>query len=300
MEISDLHIFRTVVLSGGITNAARQLHRVQSNVTTRIRNLEDDLGVLLFVREGKRLQLSPAGRVLLGYAEQILALAEQARAAVHETRPFGVFRLGTMESTAAARLPQPLCDYHERYPDVSIELQTGSPRDQIALVLAGELDAALIAEPVNDERLKTLAVFEEELTIVASAKHPQIVSPYDASPRTALVFHPGCPYRTRLEAWFAHVGAPIERVVELTSYHAMLGCAAAGMGVALMPLSVLTTYSERSRLSVHPISEPAFRTAKTLLVWRENMQHPAVACFAETLAAYSTLAHDSYDPASFR
>jgi DNA-binding transcriptional LysR family regulator len=287
MELSDLRIFRTVVHRGGITPAAKQLNRVQSNITTRIQNLEEDLGVSLFVREGKRLRLSPAGQILLEYTEQILALAEQARYAVHETKPFGVFRLGTMESTAAARLPQPLCDYHERYPDVSIELQTGSPREQIALVLAGELDAALVAEPVSDERLNTLAIFEEELVLVGSTKHLSISSPHDVHPRTALVFHPGCPHRTRLEGWFARAGAPIERVAELTSYHAMLGCAVAGMGIALMPSSVLKTYSERARLSVHLISDPDFNTARTLLVWRKGRQQPTVTHFAEVLLAHS-------------
>lgn len=290
MELSDLRIFRSVVRHGGITAAARQLNRVQSNVTTRIQKLEEALGVLLFLRDGKRLQLSPAGRILLGYAEQMLALAEQAKSTVHETKPFGVLRLGTMESTAAVRLPQPLCDYHDRYPDVSIELQTGSPREQIGLVLNGELDAALIAGPVNDERLITLPIFEEELVLVGSARHPPIASPLDVQPRTVLVFHPGCPHRIRLEGWFASVGAPIERVVELTSYHAMLGCVAAGMGIALMPSSVLETYSERSRLSIHSIADPKFNRANTLLVWHRHRENPAVARFAETLLTHSNMA----------
>jgi DNA-binding transcriptional LysR family regulator len=143
---------------------------------------------------------------------------------------------------------------------------------------------------VNDERLSTLPIFEEELVLVGSAKHPPIVSPLDVYPRTALVFHPGCPHRTRLEGWFARAGASIERVVELTSYHAMLGCAAAGMGIAMMPLSVLKTYSEGSRLSIHPVLDPDFKTFKTLLVWRKNRQHPAVTHLADVLLAHSNVA----------
>ena len=73
MELSDLVVFRTVVSAGGVTRAANQLHRVQSNVTTRVKNLEDELGVALFIREGRRMQLTPAGKVLLGYAERIIA-----------------------------------------------------------------------------------------------------------------------------------------------------------------------------------------------------------------------------------
>jgi DNA-binding transcriptional LysR family regulator len=101
MDLSDLRIFTTVVREGGITRAAERLNRVQSNVTTRIRQLEEDLDVSLFIREGKRLHLAPAGQALLGYAERLLALADEARAALKDPRPRGVFRLGAMESTAA-------------------------------------------------------------------------------------------------------------------------------------------------------------------------------------------------------
>src|SRR3954469_10817570 len=102
MDLSDLRIFTAVVREGGVTRAAEKLKRVQSNVTTRIRQLEEDLGVDLFLREGKRLHLAPAGQVLLGYADRLLALAEEARGAIRDPRPRGLFRLGAMESTAAS------------------------------------------------------------------------------------------------------------------------------------------------------------------------------------------------------
>src|SRR5262245_5504190 len=125
MELADLHIFRSVVQAGGITRAAEKLHRVQSNVTTRVRQLEQELGVDLFTRDGKRLHLSPAGKVLLDYADRLLDLAGEARDAVHDTKPRGLFRLGSMESTAATRLPRPLSDYMRHYPEVKLELHTG-------------------------------------------------------------------------------------------------------------------------------------------------------------------------------
>lgn len=286
MELSDLHIFRTVVSAGGITRAAERLHRVQSNVTTRIKNLEQDLQVALFVRDGKRLHLSPAGRVLLDYADRMLALADQARNALHEGSPRGLLRLGVMESTAAVRLPAPLSEFHERYPEVVIELDTRPPQEMIAQVLTGELDATLVAEPVSDSRLETRAIYREELVLVAGRGHPPIAAPHDVRIRTALAFHPGCPHRKRLEDWFARAGVPIERIVEVTSYHAILGCAVAGMGVALMPLSVLKTYAERSRLSIHPL-EGEFHSANTLLVWRKQTPQVTVDRLAELLIAHA-------------
>src|SRR5215472_1369355 len=89
MDLAELRIFTAVVREGGVTRAAERLHRVQSNVTTRIRQLEDKLGTALFIRDGKRLHLTPSGQVLLGYADRLLALADEACTAVHDPRPRG-------------------------------------------------------------------------------------------------------------------------------------------------------------------------------------------------------------------
>lgn len=174
MDLSDLRIFSAVVREGGITRAAERLHRVQSNVTTRIRQLEEDIGAALFIRQGKRLHISPAGQVLLDYADRLLALADEARHAVQDPRPRGIFRLGAMESTAAVRLPGPLSEYHRRYPEVAIELRTGNPPALATAILAGELDAALVTAPYAEAPFEKIAVFEEEPVIVSTADVPAI------------------------------------------------------------------------------------------------------------------------------
>lgn len=283
MDLRDLRVFRAVVQAGGVTRAAAQLHRVPSNVTTRIKDLEEELGVALFLREGKRMQVTPAGRRLLDYAQRLLALADEAREAVQETEPRGVLRLGSMESTAAARLPALLNAFQKRYPEVTVELHTGIPRDLIAQIFEGKLDAALVAEPAQDDRLEVLPAYLEELVVVGPARHPPIATPKDVGKRTLLAFEAGCPHRQRLEAWFNGAAVAPERVIEMSSYHAMLGCAVAGMGVALMPKSVLDTYSERSRLSVHKL-KGAFRKVRTLLVWRKGAPQAKVAALAGMLS----------------
>ena len=117
---------------------------------TRIHQLEQDLGVSLFIREGKRLHLTPAGHLLIDYADRLLALADDARNAVQDSRPRGLFRLGAMESTAAIRLPKTLAEFHRRYPEVTLQLRTGNPQQLASAILAGELDAALVAEPIAE------------------------------------------------------------------------------------------------------------------------------------------------------
>jgi DNA-binding transcriptional LysR family regulator len=283
MDLSDLRIFTAVVRSGGVTRAAERLNRVQSNVTTRIRQLEQDLGVSLFIRVGKRLHLAPAGQLLLGYAERLLALADETRTAVQDVRPRGVFRLGSMESTAAVRLPGPLAAYHRRFPDVVLELRTGNPQQLASAILAGELDAALAAEPIPESPFERAPAFMEELVVIAPAGCPPI-GQNGQVPQTMIAFEPGCPHRARLEQWYAMRGEMPVRMIELSSYHAMLGCVAAGMGIAMLPRSVLDTFPERRRVSVH--KPPAgLNQAMTLLIWRKGAYSPKVEALEQILRA---------------
>ena len=281
MELAELRIFAAVVREGGVTRAAARLHRVQSNVTTRIRQLEDKLGTELFIRDGKRLHLTPSGQLLLGYADRLLALADEARMAIHDPRPRGVFRLGAMESTAAVRLPEPLNRFSELYPDVVLELRIGNPETLARAILAGELDAAFVAEPVADASFESIAAFVEEPVIVSSADRP-LIDRRGGAPRCVLVFENGCPHRRRLEQWYARRGEIPERVIELGSYHAMLGCVLAGMGIALLPKSVLATFPDSRRLAVHRLSRGENRYAIDL-IWRKGAGSPNAMALQEVL-----------------
>ena len=283
MDLTDLDIFRAVVQAGGITRAAEKLNRVQSNVTTRIRQLEADLGVQLFIREGKKLHLSPEGKLLLDYADRLLDLAQEAREALQDAKPRGRLRLGSMESTASVRLPVPMNEYLSRYPEVSLELRIGTPRELAALVREGELDAALVAEPIADAPFEKIPLYDEELVIIASANHPSIKSPRDVNGRPVLAFEPGCPYRQRLENWFAGSGEMSDRIIETSSYHAILGCAVAGMGISMVPRMVLKTFPDVKLLSVHAIP-PQFGIAPTVLIRRKGAASPKVKALIEILA----------------
>src|SRR5437764_8271886 len=142
MDLSDLLIFKTVVEAGGVVKAAGRLHRVQSNVTTRIKQLEQSVGVPLFFREKQRLHLSPHGEMLLIYADRLLRLADEAKGAINAGAPRGTLRLGALESTCASRLPAILSEFHQRCPQVTVELKTGTNDFLAAAVAERRLDAA--------------------------------------------------------------------------------------------------------------------------------------------------------------
>jgi DNA-binding transcriptional LysR family regulator len=186
-----------------------------------------------------------------------------------------------MESTAAVRLPRLIAEFGRRHPQVTFELRTGNPPALSAAVLAGELEAALVAEPAPAASFEQVIAFWEEVVIVAPADHPPI-GKNGSVPKTMIVFEHGCPHRKRLEAWYENLGAMPERTIELGSYHAMLGCVVAGMGAALLPRSVLSTFPERKHLSVHPLPR-AQRGITTLLIWRKGVNSPKISALLQVL-----------------
>jgi DNA-binding transcriptional LysR family regulator len=267
MDLVELKIFKTVAEQGGITKAAAALHRVQSNVTTRVKQLEERLGTKLFHRQGRKLVLSSEGKVLLAYAERLLRLSAEAQAALKGHGPHGLFKLGTLESTAATRLPPVLARYHRDYPAVRLELVTGTSGALVDKVLRGEIEAAFVAEPFPPKNLEMQHAFTEELVLITPKDHPRVGRPQDIDERVVLAFTTGCSYRRRLEAWLGRSSVVAERVMEYGSYHAIAACVAAGSGIAVVPKSVLRAVGVESQVAVHPL--PArVANAKTMLVWR--------------------------------
>lgn len=285
MDFVALQIFKAVADHGGISAAARKLHRVQSNVTTRIRQLEESLGTGLFIREKRRLSLSPAGELFRGYVEQILRLSEQARAAVLDGAPRGPLRIGTLESTAASRLPLLLSRYHGKHPAVRVELITATTDALVEAVMKRELEAAFVADAPSIAGLERMPTFAEELVIVAPKAHPGIRRARDVRADTMIAFPTGCAYRRRLLAWLAADGIRLDKVLELSSYHSIVACVAAGTGIAFMPRSVLATIRISKHVAEYRLPARAGK-ATTALVWRKGEPSPALKALQEEIPEF--------------
>ncbi|HGP4439246.1 TPA: LysR family transcriptional regulator NmoR [Pseudomonas aeruginosa] len=259
-------MFRAVAHEASVTRAAQRLQRAQSNVTTRIRQLEEDLGVELFLRDGKRMSLTERGSEFLAYAEQLLALADEARQSMHPAEPGGRLRLGSMESTAASRLPALLASYHKACPRVALEVSTGTSRALFDGVRARRLDCALVAAgpgwagELDGSGLRGEPLFREELLMILPAEHPPVHDVAEVRLRTLAGFARGCTYRQLAED---SLGTPLT-VQEVGSYHAILACVAAGACVGVLPRSVLQL------LGTPPLRSLPLAEVDTWLVWREG------------------------------
>src|SRR6266700_2318820 len=257
MELSDLVTFSTVARLGGITRAADELNTVQSNVTQRVKALEAEIGTALFERHRRGMTLTGAGKRLLPYAQRMAALSREAvLAARDDGEPKGPLAIGSMETTAAVRLPPLLADFHRRFPAVRLSLLTAT------------------------------SAFREELVLVSARRWASLAELRAGTPEsgpTALAFRTGCTYRQRLEQIFVEFGWPSAARFELGTLDGMIGCVAADMGVTLLPRAVVERQDLNGNIRIHALSASQSRVETLFIQRRSAHQYSALQGFVSCL-----------------
>lgn len=269
MDIADFRTIIALTETGSVTAAARSLCRVPSAITTRIQNIENQLGRVLFVKYNRQFIPTAEGRALYENGLKIIALVNATEHQVHQPQPGGRFRLGALDSMAATRLPIPLSILYRQHQTIEIELTTGISRVLYEAVINHQLDAAFVADAPVDEKLARMAIFAEELVLITAAHCPIIHTANDLQSSTLLVFRDGCSYRDRLTAWLQREQIRPYRLAEMSSYHAIIGGVSAGMGVGIVPRQILDNFPLENVLRRHPFPE-ADRQVITELIWRKE------------------------------
>ena len=270
MDAADLRIFESVARYESMNRAATALHTVQSNVTARIKGLEDELGVALFSRHARGVTLTPAGQRMLPFAGRIAKLFAEARtAALDDGPPSGELVLGTLETSAALRLAPSLARFAQANPKVRLVLRVGTTQGLAAEVLACRLDGAFVAGPVTHANLRAEPIYQEELVLLTPRAIRSPADLTDAESLRLIVFRRGCSYRQRLEAYLAQLGVVAAEPLEFGSLDAILACVEAGVGVTLLPRSVADTALGRAQLAVHALP-PAIAHVDTVFIVRSD------------------------------
>lgn len=268
MESGDLRIFRAVAEEGSITRAAQRLQYVPSNVTGRIRQLEEGLQTPLFIRSNRGMELTPAGERLLGYARQILNLLDEAEKSVQaEDAPRGPLRIGAIESAAAAHLPGRLAAYYARYPHVSLSLATGNSRVLMQQVLDRELDGAFVYGPVPHSQLVQIPSYDEELVLLSEAGAASL---QEQLQKPMLILSTGCTHRSRVERLLAEAGVQHPQIMEFGSLEAVLGGVASGLGVALLPRSNTVQIPNEKNIEALTLPE-SYREVVVYFIYRRDV-----------------------------
>ncbi|WP_339294443.1 LysR family transcriptional regulator [Paenibacillus sp. FSL W7-1279] len=276
MELTDLKVFLKIAEEGNITRAAEQLGYVQSNVTARVKKLENELGVPLLNRHSSGVTLTEKGHTFRDYACTILNLSEEAVRAVQETPyPSGSLTIGVVDTVHCGHFIKSLSDYQTMYPDVTLSLLTGSSSELITQVLNYQLDGAFVTGNIPP-KLVADYIEEDEVKLLTKSKE----QPFPDLAVTKWAVAPaGCPFRSILERWLLSEGIPMTNMIEVSSLETQLGIVQSGLAATLLPTSVLS--GEFANMGSFSIPE-AFRHTSTSLIRRnDRFRNKAFSAFTE-------------------
>ena len=298
MELRQVQTFRAVAEELSFSRAAAKLGYVQSSVSAQVGALEQELGVPLFDRLGRRIKLTDAGKVMLSHSRKLLVLAEETKGAVVDAgagsdEVTGALTVSAPETLITYRLPKLLALFHERHPKVRLSVRPSAIGRLLGSVRKAVEDGTVDVAFVLDERVRLadLAVeilAEEDITVIAPASHAlansSIVLPQDLHGETVLLPEApesGCAYRGQFERQLGSARVLPAEMMEFQSIEAVKQCVAAGMGVSVLPNVTVGAELKAGKLAALRWEEPF--EVLTEMVWREERwQSPALRAFLET------------------
>lgn len=290
MDAKDLRVFEVVALYGSVKRAALDLHTVQSNVTTRIRLLEAELGVSLFERRSSGMKLTPAGVRLLPHAFEVRAAIEGARRAANDGGvPRGPLTIGSRKSTSTLHLAKLLTSYLIEFQEVDVTVRTETSPLLMDLVVERKIEGAFVCDPVENRDVVSEIIFDEELVVLTA---PDVENLKQLSPTETklIVLGQGSLYQKQLTAVLSRSGIRAQRIIQLGTLEVIMDCVAAGLGVTLLPKAVVSLASYPDRLAAHRVTDEDCRV-QTLFVRRhDGFVSSALAAFLDSARAYGKMA----------
>lgn len=269
MDLTLLNYFYTVAREGSFMAAAEKLDYAQSNLSMRIKQLEEMAGAELLIRGRNGVTLTEKGQVLYSYADKLLALSEEAESAVKgEEYSTGRITITAMESAAVTFLPGLLAKFHKKYPDTSVKVITGTSDAGVRAVLANDTDMAVAVGENSHEDLFSNPLRKEELVLVTD-RSDQESDLKKLLARPLLVFPSGCAYRRVLERMLADYGIVAVHTMEFTSLGAILASVSAGLGISVFPATAINSFTAGDSLRMISLPEE-YKTADIYLIFRRQ------------------------------
>lgn len=277
MDLRVLRYFVVTAQEANITRAAEKLNISQPPLSKQIKELEDELGVELFIRGKRPLRITEEGRKLYRRAQQILELADRTRAEFEDLKgaPHGNLCLSIVEGRAPFVVARWIAGFHDEYPLVHYSLWNGSSDEAIDRLFKGLADAALIAAPYDMERMEGMYICSEPWVAIIPKNHslaeirgPEI--PLSALSDELLIL-PNRPSRIEaIQRWFGEIGKEPRCLCETASYLDAVALAEQSVGIAIFPQ---TTYTPNNLVETRVITDP-IKKIDYYLVWQAGERPP--------------------------
>lgn len=240
MEINDLKIFQTVAYEKSISKAALKLGYAQSNITMRIKLLENTLNTTLFIRNNKGTTITGDGKKLLKYADKILELFDEINDEFLSDFTPATIKIGATQTVSASILPKLFSLFHAENPKVSLMLKTEKQNILLDMLMMGQLDGAFISSEFPDLKLRKVFAFSEELALISSSTIDDI---NNLTLPIIINSDINCPYRKLLKEWFINNNTKPASVIEFDSLESIISGVSEGLGISLVPKSILSKNS---------------------------------------------------------
>jgi DNA-binding transcriptional LysR family regulator len=270
----QLHAFVILARTGSFTQTARELFLTQSAVSHSMKALETDVGCRLLDRLGKKVLLTQAGEQLLVHAERVLQEMSSARAGIERLGKWGMGRLRIVAPAAlcAYLLPAVLREFKESFPQSLISVEVGDSASAVAMIELNRADLALTLEPKSEERFQFVPLFSDELSFIASPKHPWAQS--GSVPRAEISRQSVVVYGKRSLTWrildadFREEGIVLNTVIEMGSFEALKELAKLNLGVGILAPWVAAPELRNGSLVALPLGRRKARRDWGALHWR--------------------------------
>lgn len=281
MELSDLRIFKTVAQAGSVSAAAKELNYVQSNVTARVKKLENTLNTHLFHRHKRGMTLTPEGKKLLDHTDDIFVIVNKIEKTLQDPNvPSGKLEIGAVETVI--QLPAILAKYNKRYEDVDLSLASGVTDELIDQVLNSKLDGAFITGAVTHPQLREYKVFQEELVLLAATD----TNIEDLKSLPFLVFNKGCGYRLKLEQWLRDTNKYPVRMMEFGTLETILGSVISGLGVTIVPKSSVSNILKKGRAKAYILPKKYSKISTVFILRKDTEITTSIEKFIDVISNY--------------
>ncbi|HME08179.1 MAG TPA: LysR family transcriptional regulator [Bryobacteraceae bacterium] len=242
MDLHQLRVFHAAVTSGGFSRAGDQLHLSQSTVSQHIKLLESEVGCQLFLRVGKRVQVTEAGKVLLPYAERIFRDLKNAEMALREMSELrrGTVRLGVGPTTLIYRLPPVLSEYQRRFPEIEIFVLAGTTEFLLQELRSQRIDLAIVMPTGSQPGVSVKPLGREELVIVVNRDHPfakrHSIEPAELSTLRLILYEKNTAMQNLVDSYFESLRITPNIAMEVENNEAIKSLVRAGLGSSILPL----------------------------------------------------------------
>lgn len=266
--MDDLKTFVEVAKQNSMSKAAEVFRVGQSNVTMKMKRLEAYYQCNLFLRTPHGVRLTNEGKVLYERTVTLLHYWEQTNEMMSKKEIFRELFIGSMETTAAIRLPSLLAEVYRTYPNVLINLETGTSEQIVNKLINYEIDAGFIAGFVNKSGIKGYPIFKEEMVLITSKSLGERLDStfVQLEGQNMLTFKTGCSYRQLLETFLYDHALTTTRKMEFGSIEAIIGCVKNGMGISILPYSVVKNHTN---ITFNALPSK-YSMVETYFVYREN------------------------------